>query len=106
MRGDDFRVVSAAGIEIMIDPSDAHFFELMNLVFGHETKRAADVHTGFGADLADRLGDLIDFLCRGTAAAIDDTEAHRTSRLCLAGSFDESLFGHEFVTLDGSFGDG
>ena len=106
MRGDNFGVVSAAGIEIVIDASDAYFFELVNLVFGHESKRAADVHTGFGADLADGFGDFVDFLCGGTAAAVDDAEAHRAGRLRLPGSFDQSFFGHEFVTLDRSFGYG
>src|SRR5512144_2226871 len=106
MRGDALRVMRAAGIEIVIDASDAHFFELVNLVFGHQAKRTADVHTGFSADLAHGFGDFVDFLYSGTAAAVDDAEAHRTRCLGLPGSFDESFLGHEFVTLDGGFRNG
>src|SRR5689334_8488345 len=98
--------MGAAGIEIVIDASDSDFFELANFFFGHEAKRTADVHTGFSADLVHSFGDLVDFFWSGAAAAVDDTEAHCASCLRLTRSFDQSLFGHELVTLDRRFGYG
>ena len=74
--GDNFRMVLAAGIEVMIDPADADVFERADFVFVHQAQRAADVHAGFCADLAHGLGDFVNFFVRRAAAAVDDAEAH------------------------------
>src|ERR1041384_4380033 len=81
--GDDLRMARAAGVEIVIDPADADFFQPLDFLLIHQAERTANIHAGFGADLAHRRGDIVDFLVGGTAAAVDDAEAPRAGRLRL-----------------------
>jgi hypothetical protein len=101
VRRDDFRVVLAACVEIVIDTSDAHLFEPAHLLFVHQAERAADVDSHCFPNHAHGVGDLLDFFVRRSAAAVDDAVSDRAGVLGGFGAVNEFFPGEKWIAVNG-----
>lgn len=98
--GDDLGMVLAARVQVVIDSSDARFFERADFILAHQAQGAADVDADLFPNFFDGLGNCLNFFVRRTSPAVDDAVSDGAGRFRLHGAFDEFLFREKRITVD------